>query len=194
MSYKLIYGIAYNSKGKYLANSGTGSTVAYQAWFNMLTRCYCPKKHLIQPTYVGCSVAEDWLDFQDFAEWYHSHPYSELGYELDKDLLSPNNKVYSPSTCVFVPQELNKILCGRKSLRGKLPQGVTFNKRSARFKVQLSANSCRVHLGYFDCVNEAYQAYKTAKERHVKNKALEWANRIDWNVFQALMKWELNPE
>ena len=53
-------------------------------------------------------------------------------------------------------------------------------------------NGKNKHLGYFDTPQEAYQVYKTAKEAHVKEKALEWQDRIADNAFQALMNWKLS--
>ena len=189
---KLFYGVAYNSKGKHKARENGKRTKSYQTWRDMIRRCYDPKMLKESPTYVGCSVDERWHDFQDFAEWLYDNPYSNLGYHLDKDLLFPNNKIYSPETCCFVPQELNSLLTDRRSARGDLPQGVDFNKASGRFRARVRNNGKSKLLGYFDCPNKAYQAYKLAKERYVKNTALAWANRVDWDVFLALMNWTLD--
>lgn len=192
MSKKLTYGVGYNSEGKHKARENGKRTKSYQTWRDMIRRCYDPKMLKESPTYVGCSVDERWHDFQDFAEWLYDNPYSNLGYHLDKDLLFPNNKIYSPETCCFVPQELNSLLTDRRSARGDLPQGVDFNKASGRFGARVGNNGKSKLLGYFDCPNKAYQAYKLAKERYVKNTALAWANRVEWNVFVALMNWTLD--
>ena len=157
----------------------------------MIRRCYDTKMQLRQPTYKGCTVAEEWFDFQAFAEWFCGHEYSGAGYCLDKDLLFAGNKVYSPHTCCFVPQELNKLLSDRKAARGDLPQGVSYFKRDSNYVAGISINAKKKNLGYFDCPNEAHQVYKKAKEAYVKEKALEWQDRIADNVFQALMSWQL---
>ena len=191
MSKKLIYGVAYNSKGIHKTRTGKKMSLAYRTWFNMIRRCYSPESKNKDPTYVGCSVSYEWHDFQKFASYFYSHPYSELGYQLDKDLLFPNNKIYSPDTCCFVPQELNSLLTDHRSARGAYPQGVYLHSLSGGFKAQINNNGKREGLGYYNSPEEAHQVYKIAKERHVKNKALEWANRIEWNVFVALMNWTL---
>ena len=188
---KLILGVATNSKGHYKAKHDGKMTKSYTTWFNMLLRAYCPKLHARHPTYLGCSVAGEWLEYQRFAEWYEAHEYSNRGYELDKDLLIPGNKVYAPDHCVFVPSQLNNLLTDSKAIRGQYKQGVCWHKPSGRYLARVSAGSKREFLGYFDCPQEAYQAYKIAKEANVKRMALEWQDRIASDVFDALMRWEL---
>lgn len=191
---KLIYGVGYNPKGEYAAQINGKNSKAYQTWIDMLKRCYCPKRLKKRVTYKDVYVCEEWHNFQNFADWYFKHPYSDKGYCLDKDLLTPNNKVYSPNGCCFVPIELNSLLLARGNDRGIYPQGVSFRKDTKKLQAYLSTRGKNKRLGYFDTVEDAYQAYKTAKERHVKNMALKWANRIEWDVFVALMSWELKTK
>lgn len=190
---KLFYGVGTNSKGKHKAGVDGKITKSYNAWRNMLQRAYCPKYQAGKPTYIGCSVADKWLEYQEFAEWFENHDYSDYGYQLDKDLLTPGNKIYAPDRCVFVPRQLNTLLTDSGAIRGQYPQGVSFHKRCNKFTASININSKNKGLGYFDTEIEAYNAYKEAKERHVKNTALKWANSIQWEVFKALMLWEL-PE
>lgn len=190
---KLIYGVGTNSKGRYKAKRNGKMTKSYTTWFSMLRRVYCPKGHAKWPTYTGCSVDKRWLDFQDFAEWFENHEYSDRGYHLDKDLLIPGNKIYAPSTVCFVPGQLNSLLTDSGASRGQCLQGVCFHKRDNKFTAYMHISGKLKHLGNFDTEQEAYDAYKEAKERHVKNTALKWANAIQWEVFKALMLWEL-PE
>lgn len=188
---KSFYGIGFNSKGKHKVSVKGVHTPAYKTWRNMIERCYCLKYQARQPTYIGCSVDDEWRDFQDFAEWFEAHEYSNHGYQLDKDILIPGNKIYSPDRCVFVPSQLNNLLLDSGAVRGQYPQGVRFYKNTNRFRASISINTKRKHLGYFDTELEAYQAYKKAKEANVKRMALEWQDRIADNVFDALMNWQL---
>lgn len=189
---KLFYGIGSNSKRNHRVKFKNKHTSAYRTWRNMLRRCYCHKFQEEQPTYIGCTVDEKWHDFQDFADWFYNQPHSEIGYQLDKDILLPNNKIYSPEMCCFIPHDLNCLLTNRALHRGDYPQGVCFDKSSNKYRSRLNLNGSKVHLGLFDCPSEAYGVYKAAKEDHVKNKALEWRDRIAPNVFNALMNWQLN--
>lgn len=188
---KLMYGKGTNSRGKYKTRADGANTLAYKTWRSMIRRCYCPKVQARRPTYIGCSVADEWHDFQDFAEWFENHEYNNYDYELDKDLLVPNNKVYAPDRCAFIPRQLNSLLNSNKAIRGDLPQGIYWVTRAKKYKAQISINGKREYLGLFDCPDEAYQAYKIAKEANVKRMALEWQDRIADNVFQALMNWQL---
>lgn len=188
---KLIYGIGFNSKGRHKTKTTGEMTRVYYSWCNMLRRAYCPKLHARHPTYIGCEVDKEWHDFQEFAEWFENHEYSNHGYQLDKDLLIPSNKIYAPDRCVFVPRQLNTLLNDSGAMRGQYPQGIRFYKNTNRFRASININGKKQHLGYFDCPNEAYMVYRKAKEANVKRMALEWQDRIADNVFQALMNWEL---
>jgi len=75
----------------------------------MLRRCYDPKSHIKHPTYKNVTVCKEWHNFQVFAEWFEAQ-HKEEWYELDKDLLSRDNKIYSPETCLLIPCSLNSFL------------------------------------------------------------------------------------
>ena len=84
---------------------------SYQCWSNMLKRCYNKNVHNKQPTYKDCSVCNEWLCYANFEKWYDENYYEIEGErtELDKDILFKGNKVYSPITCIFVPQRINTL-------------------------------------------------------------------------------------
>lgn len=187
----LIYGVGYNSRGKHQVKKDGKNTAAYSVWQSMLRRCYCPKHQETHPTYIGCAVAKHWHDFQGFADWYVSHKYSGLGYQLDKDVLNTNNRMYSPETCCLLPKELNMLFTDSSATRGDLPQGVYFDKHKSRYVSRLRIGGKSSYLGSFDCPNKAYQAYKIAKVDHVKAMALKWQHKIDSKAFHALMNWSL---
>lgn len=186
------WAIGFNSKRHHIAYINNKNTKPYQMWMCLIRRCYSLKYQEKHPTYIGCSVDERWHDFQDFADWYYNHPYRELGYELDKDLLFPNNKIYSPDTCCLVPACLNSLLTACNARRGQYPQGVSFYKPLTKYRSQIQIDGKVTHIGYFDTVEDARQAYKETKEANVKRMALEWRGRIADDVFQALMDWRLS--
>lgn len=97
-----VYGIGFigNSQGKTKQN-----VKAYKTWTSMLQRCYSEKSLKWAPTYKGVTVCSEWHDFTNFLVWFNEN-YQE-GYELDKDVVLFGNKVYSPTTCKFIPESEN---------------------------------------------------------------------------------------
>ena len=190
---KLIQGVAYNSKGIHKTKANGKSTVAYKKWYSMIQRCYSVSFQVKSPSYKDCMVCDEWLDFQNFAEWFYSQVDNDKDYHLDKDLLDPNNKKYSPNTCCLVPRDLNNLILDSKGIRGKHPQGVCFERKEGKFRACFKAGKrTNVFLGYFDCPQEAHQTYVKAKEAHVKKVANEWRGRIDKRVYEALMNWSVS--
>lgn len=194
MSKLIFYGVGTNSGGKYKASINGKRTKPYRTWQNMLRRAYCPKYHASRPTYIGCSVTEEWLEYQEFAKWFEHHEYSDYGYQLDKDLLIPDNKIYAPDRCAFVPQQLNTLLTDRGNARGQYRQGVSFHKGTNKFRAGISINGKLKNLGRFDTEIDAYLAYKKAKEQYVKDMANHRRDDIADEVYHALMSWELEDK
>ena len=98
---------------------------------------------------------------------------------MDKDLLVKGNKVYSESTCVFIPQEINLVLIKGTAMRGKHLIGVYWSKTNKAFVAQISKNKGKQeHLGYFNTEVEAFKAYKTVKESLLKNKLISGKIRL----------------
>tara|TARA_R110000851_G_scaffold144052_1_gene283091 strand:+ start:397 stop:1050 length:654 start_codon:yes stop_codon:yes gene_type:complete len=102
-----IYGVGYFGKGAHKANISGKVTKSYDVWMSMLARCYSDKYQADKPTYIGCSVAKDWHDYQVFADWFALN-YVE-GFHMDKDILLKGNRIYGPNTCKFVSPAANTV-------------------------------------------------------------------------------------
>lgn len=189
---KTVIGVGYIGVGKYAPTDGRKATIAYEHWRSMLLRCYCSKTQERCPTYLGYTVCESWFCYQIFAEWFYSSQFHSCGYHLDKDVLPNKNKVYSPETCCLIPREINNTFNTNSRNKGKFPQGVQPQKNSKRFSAKVKVGGYYKYLGVFDTVEAACEAYKNGKEVRVKEVALEWKDRIDSRVFDALMSWTLN--
>ena len=113
---------------------------------------------------------------------------------MDKDLLIIDNKTYSETACVFVPNEINSFFTDSGNARGEYPVGVCFHKTSGRFTAQCNVNGKRQHLGYFNTPDEAFAVYKPFKEALCKQLALKWQSEIDERLFNAMMKWSVKDE
>jgi len=137
----------------------------YSKWKSMIERCYSKKALLKRPTYIGCTVTPEWHTFMNFRAWMIKQDWK--GKQLDKDILVPGNKVYSPDTCIFVTQKINTLLLDAPARRGKYPQGVNWNKRAGKFVVQVGASGEKRHVGYFNDVKGAHTAARKAKAEHI---------------------------
>ena len=159
----------------------------------MLTRCYDDKYHSKSQTYVGCSVSDNFKYFPYFKEWCNQQiGFGNEGWHLDKDILVKGNKVYSEDTCCFVPPEINCTITNNKSVRGRFPQGVTYNRTKTRYRAKIRRGAKLESLGTYDTPEEAFYAYKPIKEACIKSLAEKWKDKIDPRVYESLMRWEIN--
>ena len=116
--YPSAEGVGYLGVGTY---KPTGKV--YKTWHNMIIRCYSNDYHQREPSYKECSVCEEWLNFQNFAKWWHIN-YLEEG-DLDKDLLVKGNKIYSPKYCCVLPKQINIALLSTSTFLSSLNSSLT---------------------------------------------------------------------
>ena len=126
------------------------------------------------------------------AQLTKQHNYIE-GYALDKDILHRGNKIYSPESCVYVPKFINSILLFRGMDRGKYPVGIHINKRG-KFIAEISLYGKVKTLGTYKTQIEAFNTYKQAKEKYIKEVAQKYYDegKIDERVYNALINWKIN--
>lgn len=157
----------------------------FVTWRSMLQRCYDFKHQRKHPSYIGCSVCEEWLTFSNFKAWMEQQDWE--GKELDKDLLVCGNRIYSPETCIFIPVKVNCFMLEANSLRGEYPIGVSWHSRDKKFQARCSnpfTNKVE-QLGYFDCPQKAHQAWLKRKLELAKLLAEQ---QDDPRVAEALIK------
>lgn len=184
----------YFNKGYFDIGKHTATEEAYNIWSMMLQRCYDDAYHIKYPTYYDCFVCNEWLCYQTFADWFYEN-YIE-GYQLDKDILQKDNKIYSPETCCFVPQEINKLLLNHKGQRGEYKIGVSKIKdgRKRPYCSTLQLQNGKKEVIYFETEDEAFLSYKQRKETFVKKLSQEYFDKqlIKENVYQALQNFTIN--
>ena len=188
-----VYGVGIVGN-KYPIKVNDVQTKEYGLWKSMLRRCYSDNSKNKNPTYEGCEVSDNFKSYEYFYEWCDKQiGFGVKGFELDKDLLVKGNKVYSESTCVFLPQEINTLLIKCTASRGKHPIGVCWSNTNKAFIAQVGKNKGKQeHLGYFKTELEAFKAYKQAKESFVKEQANKWKSQIDERAYNALMSYEVS--
>ena len=167
--------------------------VSYSKWVHMIRRCYDIKSQKSLSTYRDCSVSSLFHNFSYFKDWCEKQKgFSNKGWHLDKDILVKGNKVYSEDACCFVPAEINGLFTLSNKKRGKHPLGVSYHKRDRVFTATVGMNGKNKHLGYYKTSEEAFQAYKQAKEAYIKEVAELYKDQIDTRVYEALMKYEVD--
>ena len=187
----IIYGVGFIGIGEFKSTENGKPTKCYVTWHDMHKRCYDPKYHEKKPSYENCKVCQLWNNYQEFAKWDNEN-YYEVGNErmtLDKDILCKGNKVYSPDTCVYVPQHINNLFVKRDKLRGDLPIGVC--KHKDKFRACLNKDNKNIHLGTYNTVEEAFLAYKQSKEQYIKEVAEEYKDKIPYRLYEAMMNYEV---
>lgn len=188
-----VFGVGYLGEGIYKAVENGIATEQYKVWNAMMQRCYSMKFQENHPTYIGCTVDERWHNYQVFAKWYDENFYKVGNHRthLDKDILVKGNKVYSPETCVFVPQFINGLFIKRNASRGDFPVGVRRgNKNPTKFEALVQDNKGgRLFLGTFNTPEEAFFKYKECKENVIRTVADEFKDKIPLNLYNALIKY-----
>lgn len=190
--FPIVFGVGYIGEQRSLTNKKS-KCEAYTCWHNMLKRCYDYEFQKERPTYKGCCVCEEWHCFTTFNEWFDENYIQN--WCLDKDILFKGNKIYSPRTCCFVPNEINVLFTKRQNYRGETPIGVEYCKPQRRFKecykASFTKGNEKVYIGSFKTPEEAFQAYKVAKEEWIKEVANKYKDQLEPKVYDALMKYEV---
>ena len=186
---QLVFGVGINDRSC-PANVNGKLKKEYTLWRNMLQRCYSKPNLEKYPTYIGCSVSDNFKYYHLFHAWCQTQiGFGKEGYHLDKDLLVKGNKLYSEDTCVFILKELNSLLTKSTACRDLLPIGVT--KHGSKFQAQCKVLGKGIYLGLFDTPELAFEVYKAAKEKYIKEQAELHKNEIEPRAYQALINYKV---
>ena len=194
---KLVYGVGTNDLGyrvhvmEELTKNG-GKRVQksifkckyYAVWTHMLERCYSEKYLERNPSYTGTSVCSEWLYASEFKKWMEKQDWD--GKSLDKDIIAPRSKLYSPETCAFVLPATNSFVA-RDASRGEYPTGVYLSKHTGKYKAYCNNpfSEKKEHLGYFLTPGEAHECWRKRKHELAQLVA---ATESDMRVVEALKK------
>lgn len=185
-----VYGIGYLGEGNHVIKIGTDKSQPYKAWHELIARCYAEKKKDTFPAYYNiCTVCDEWLCYNTFADWYVENQYDvNERLHLDKDILYAGNKIYSPDTCLLVPQRINMLFSNRSNDKG-LPNGI---RRTDGGKY--SAKYGGKDIGTYLTLEEAYVEYAKVKEKRIREVADEYKNIIPEKVYKALYNYRVKIE
>lgn len=182
---RTIHGVAFTGYGKYKTAGSEHEKHAFWIWHAIVDRCYNEELRSKYPAYKKCFMCEDWLNYQLFRKWYDDN-YYKVGTErmhIDKDILFKNNKIYSPETCIIVPQRINMLFL-KKSNKFDLPNGVKPISNGL-----FSAEYNHERIGIFNSAYEAGVAHDKSKKNAIINVANEYKGKIPDYVYLALINW-----
>ncbi len=185
---KLVYGVGINDATMPMRSIVNGKVIIdpyYSRWSGALSRCYSNGYFLKKPSYKDCTVCDEWLTFSNFKSWMQKQDWKDK--HLDKDLLIQGNKIYSPSTCLFVSCEINNLLINMNKSECALPIGVTFNKLHKVYQATCSSKGKTVRLGLYKTAKEAGKAYRNFKYKEISEIAFQQKEPLR----SALLKYKI---
>lgn len=175
----------------------------YNTWHEMIRRCFDEKCKNNYPTYQDSTCCDEWILYENFYEWLHSQEnfdkwICDKRSALDKDILVKGNKIYSPETCLLVPQYVNTLFIKKDANRGDLPIGVSYDAKQQRYFAMISmlrnGQQYNKNAGYYPTPEDAfYLGYKPTKERYIQKVAQEefYKGNITKRCYEAMMKYEV---
>lgn len=184
---KSTLGIGYVGQGKYKPKTNNKMSPAYTTWDGMIRRCYDPKSSRYN-SYKDVEICEEWHNFQNFAKWFEENKVD--GWQIDKDLVGGDRRVYSPEVCRFIPPELNAIFKESSKSGTGLPRGVY--PKDNKFQSSINKFGENIYLGLFNTVEEAHTTYIIAKTEYLKELAMKWKDIVPEEIYSALLNYDVN--
>jgi len=154
----MLYRRSYEGDANPNYRHGWTGDQLYVIWTGMKQRCNNPNhKSYFNYGGRGIKVSEVWLTDADvFICWAIDHGWKS-GLVLDR---IDNDKGYSPDNCRVVSHKINANNKRNYRKASGLPAGVT--RHNGKFQARFGANG-KQHLGTFNTVEEAADAYQLAK-------------------------------
>ena len=152
----------------------------YRFWVQMLFRCY-GKPGCSNAAYRDCSVSEEWHSFMNFRSWILKQDWE--GNQLDKDLIVPGNRIYSPEFCCLVPRPINM-------LPHRLNEpNVALEDRGKPWGARINFRGKHTWLGQYETREEAVRVWKLARAKNAEQVLHEYrqtGRKIDDRVCEAI--------
>lgn len=183
--YPSVFGVGFIGEGKY---DSTTKDV-YERWRGMLQRCYDEKSRHLYRSYAGAIVYEEWKCLQNFGAWYEENYNPEImqDWDLDKDILGGENKIYSPETCCFVPAPINNVLVKASGVDNGYPTGVV--KKLNKYYVCFYKGGEPFNSPGYNTVEEASSVYAFEKDKYICELVEEYKNRLDPRACDKLINY-----
>lgn len=140
------------------ATHGLSGTPVHKVWKGMLQRCSNPA-YTQYKDYGGrgITVCDRWRIFERFFEDMGDRPSNKHTLERVE-----NSGNYTPDNCAWVTRTVQNRNQRMREDNKSGVGGVGFHLRIKKWQAFMSQNGKRIHLGYYDTIEEAAQARKTA--------------------------------
>ena len=152
---------------------------SYTKWKDMMQRCHDKEVHKkYKPEYADKCVCEEWQNYANFKLWYDEHHVFGNRIDLDKDILKPGNKEYSPETCVLIEHYINTIFERHAS------DNIYENEDGKYF---VGSNRKKVYETY----DEVFEFACNKKKERIEKVAEKNLGRIPKCAYDAMLRYDV---
>jgi len=142
----------------------------YKTWKYMLHRAYNDEYKNKYPTYNNVVVSEKWLNLKNFSKDVQNIiGYKEMikynykyKFNLDKDILFHNNKIYDLQNCCLIPEKLNSFFINKQYTNTTGYEGVGLH--NGKYRARVNCDNKSIFLGHFTNPYDAYIEYNKNKK------------------------------
>lgn len=176
------FNVGFVGEGIYTPTLNNKHTSAYICWSDLLGRIYGKIINIKEPTYKNCTISEEWLNFQNFADFYYKNCL-DFSFQIDKDIILKNNKHYSSETCCFVPNEINMLF---RSYEKENIYGEGIRLKTDRKIPKFTAQFRNIYLGKSENLETIQKIYFKAKEQYIHQLAEKYKKYLKSEIYTLL--------
>lgn len=191
---RIILGHGY--LGKYAQNNNVDrKSKPFVCWRNVLNRCYNQKYIAKHPQSKGSTIAEEWLNYSNFLDWYNQNYYEvSQGQIMINTLLKSNSKHYCAKNCIFLPREINDVFAkySIKQNDDSLPIDIfvrDYTSYGKTFPVWQVSVSDR-YIGIYSDRAEAMQVWQETKQNQLDTLIKKYETEMPQNVIDILKNYK----
>lgn len=176
---KTLYGEGFLGEGAF-SQINKKKVKAHGVWREIIRRCYSDENKKTQASYKDCVVSEEWKNYSNFYKWYEDNLYEcSDQLEVDKDILSKEEKIYSKETCLLIPRKINRFCLESK-------RGGAFLTPCNRWSAGIHRRENYIHVGNFDTFEEAEKEFIKCKNAVFQNLVEKYKKELPKHIYDKL--------
>jgi hypothetical protein len=176
---KTFYGEGFFGEGAF-SQIDKQKVRAHGVWRDIIRRCYSNENKRTHLPYKNCAVSEEWKNYSNFYKWYEDNFYEcSDQLEVDKDILSKEEKIYSKETCLLIPREINGFCKPSK-------QGGCYLTVCNKWSANVNRRSGYTHIGNFDNFEEAEIEFIKCKNSIFQSLVDKYKGELPKYVYKKL--------